>query len=144
LSATVFSFTLSPAAFAAASPSNTCGIIEPVSELAQLRAVGGERQFFQAIADLATERAHQVHHVAPDQRLTAGQPDLADPAIDETERKLVQLFQAQHILARQEGHAFRHAIRTAQVAAVRYRQPQVCDPSLELVDERGARAGHQS
>jgi hypothetical protein len=44
----------------------------------ELAAVGGHRQLVEgARAQVPAERAHQPHHVAPDQRLAAGEPDLA-------------------------------------------------------------------
>jgi hypothetical protein len=44
----------------------------------ELAAVGGHRQLVEgAGAQVAAERAHQPRHVAPDQRLAAGEPDLA-------------------------------------------------------------------
>ena len=104
-------------------------------KVAQPGAVGGERQLFEALPDLPSERAHQLDHVAPHQRLTPGQADLGDPASDEAECELVQLIEGQHLLARQKGLSLRHTVRATQIAAVGHRQPQIADPALELVDE---------
>src|SRR5205085_1851189 len=64
----------------------------------KLRAVGGQRQFAQSAAgEMARERAHQRHHVAADQRLAAGQPELAYALGDEGRAKPVELFERQRV-----------------------------------------------
>ena len=101
----------------------------------QLGAVGGERQFLQPVSQPAAERVNQLDHVAPYQRLAPGQAYFRDAPVDERQRQLVQLFEAEHFLAREELHRFGHAIRAAQVAAIGDGQPQIADPPVERIDE---------
>ena len=107
---------------------------------AQLRGIGGHGQLFQTIPDLAAQGLYQLDHVAPHQRLATGQADLGDAPGNEAQRHIVQFFQAENFCARQEGLALRHAIGTAQVAAIRHRQAQIRNPALELIDEGGLAA----
>jgi hypothetical protein len=109
----------------------------------QLGAVGGDGQLVEPVTHLAAQSAYQLDHVAPNQRLAPGEADLGDPTLDEAERELVQLFEAQHFLAREEGHLLRHAIGAAQVAAIRHRQAQIGDPPVEGVDQGGVRGAHR-
>ena len=65
-------------------------------EARQLRAVGGERQFIErAGVEVARQRAHQRHHVAPDQRLAAGQPQFPHALGDEGRAQPVEFLQRQ-------------------------------------------------
>ena len=103
----------------------------------KLRAVGGQRQFIErAGVEMARQRAHQRHHVAPDQRLAAGQPQLAHALGDEGRAQPVEFFQRQQIGLGQECHVFGHAIEAAQVAAIGDRYPQIADGPAERVDHR--------
>ena len=95
-------------------------------EVRQQRAVGGERQFIQrAAVEMPRQRAHQRHHVAADERLAAGQPQLPHALGDEGRAQPVEFFQRQQVGFRQERHVFRHAIEAAQIAAVGHRHAQI-------------------
>ncbi len=103
----------------------------------QLRAVGGEGQFFQPVAQLAAQRLHQFDHVAPHQWFAAGQADLGDAAFDERKAQLVQFLQAQHFLLGKELHRLGHAIAASEVTPVCHRKAQVGNPAVECVDKGG-------
>ena len=77
----------------------------------------------------------QVENITSHQRLAAGNADLAHPAINEAERELIQLFKAEHFLARQEFHPLRHAIGAAQIAAVCYRKAKIADLARKAVHQ---------
>ena len=102
----------------------------------QLRAVGGERQLVEPVAEMARERAHQGHDGAPHQRLAAGQPQLAHAARDERAAQPVELFEREQVLLRQERHVLRHAVDAAEIAAVGHRDAQIGDRPLERIDQR--------
>ncbi|RMP86235.1 hypothetical protein ALQ17_05326 [Pseudomonas fluorescens] len=99
----------------------------------QLRAVACHHQFTQARQrrDVAT----QPDNPRPDQRLTAGQADLAHALAHEQPGQALEFFQAQHLLARQEGHGLRHAVHTAKITAVGHRQAQVVDGTAEPIHQ---------
>ena len=73
----------------------------------------------------------QPHHVAPHQRLAAGDAQLARAEPDEDAAEPLQLLEGQKLLARQEGHVLLHAIDAAEVAAVRDRNAQIGDRAAE-------------
>ena len=52
---------------------------------------------------MAAEAAEQHHDVATDQRLAAGDPQLAHAAADERGAQPVELFERQHLRLGQEG-----------------------------------------
>ena len=79
------------------------------------------------VAEMARQRAHQRHHVAPDQRFAAGQPQLAHALGDEGRAKPVELLERQQIGLGQEGHVLGHAVEAAQIAAIGDRHPQIAD-----------------
>ena len=107
----------------------------------QLRAVGGQRQFTErAAVEVARQRAHQRHHVAPDQRLAAGEPQFFHALGDEGRAQPVEFFQREQIGLGQECHVFRHAIEAAQVAAIGDRYPQIADGPAERIGHRRRRA----
>ncbi len=81
-------------------------------------AVGGERQLVERAADLAAQAVRQIDHVAADQRLAAGQSDLAHAACDEALGDQRDLLEAEQFRPRQEGHLLRHAIAAAEIAAI--------------------------
>ncbi len=112
------------------------GLGQRLGVLCQLRAVGGQRQFVQTMPQPAAQRAEQINDVTPHQRFAPGDADLRYPARDEGGGEIVEFLQRQHIGFGQKGHAFGHAVRTAQVAAVSHRQPQIGDPALKAVDQR--------
>jgi hypothetical protein len=96
-------------------------------------AVGGHRQ-----VDLRVDRGQhrgQVLDAAADQRLASRQADGADAALlHQQPGKAADLLEAQHVLAREPGQALSgHAVDTAEVAAVRDRDPQVVGHPAEGV-----------
>ena len=162
LSATALILTWSPAAFAASIPAITLSNLpqrviasnrsrsqrvqrdvdppharpcQSPANRAELAAVGGERQLVQrAAAHVPAELLDQPHHVAPDQRLAAGEPDLAHAQADERRAQPVQLLQRQQLGLGQERHVLGHAVDAAEVAAVGDRHPHVADGPAERVD----------
>ncbi len=76
----------------------------------------------------------QRHHVAPHQRLAAGDAELVGAEADERGAQPVQLLQRQHLRLRQEGHVLGHAVDAAQVAAVGDRDAQIGDGAAERID----------
>ena len=112
--------------------------------LGQLGCVGCEGKLFQSMPEFTSQRMDQIHNITPDQWLTASQPDFRDPAGDKAERQPVQLFQAQHFLARQELHSFGHAIGAAQIAPIRHRKAQIADPPLKRINQRRSGGNHIS
>ena len=88
------------------------------------------------LLEMARQRAHQRHHVAPDQRFAAGQPQLAHALGDEGRTQPVEFLERQQVGLGQEGHVFRHAIEAAQVAAVGDRYPQIADGPAERIGHR--------
>jgi hypothetical protein len=98
----------------------------------QLRAVGGQRQFFErAGLEVAAKLFDQMHDVLAHQRLAAGQPQFLHALLDEHRAQPVQFLERQKVLLRQEGHVFRHAIGAAKIAAVGHRHAQIGDVSAE-------------
>ena len=67
----------------------------------------------------------QVDNIAPHQRLPARNAQFGHTAINKPIGQIEQLFERQHFAFGQEGHAFRHAIAAAQVAAIGHREPQI-------------------
>ncbi len=102
----------------------------------KLGAVGGQRDLVEPFADMTTQRADEIDHVAADQRLSAGQPDLAHPTRHEGEREAEQFLEAKHFFLRQKAHHFGHAIAASQIATIGDRQAQIGDTTLIAVDER--------
>jgi hypothetical protein len=80
------------------------------------------------------DRLSTAHDVAPDQRLAAGQPQLAHAAGDEGRAQPVEFLQRQNLLLGQERHVLGHAVDAAEVAAVGDRDAQVGDFAAERVD----------
>ncbi|MNF90227.1 hypothetical protein D3C84_727840 [compost metagenome] len=94
-------------------------------QAAQLRAVAGHHQFAQTgqRGDVAT----QIDNAGTDQRLAAGKANLAHAQANEQRCQALQFLQREHLLTRQEGHVFRHAIHTTKITPVRHRHPQIID-----------------
>ncbi|QTK78462.1 hypothetical protein AT6N2_C0581 [Agrobacterium tumefaciens] len=109
-----------------------------VGEFCELRTVRRQRQLFQpAGLDVAAEVSDERHDILADQRFAAGQPQLAHAARDEDGTEPVEFFERQKILLGQKGHVLRHAIGTAEIAAVRYRDAQIGDGAAERVHHGG-------
>ena len=85
---------------------------------------------------MTRERGEQRHDTAADQRLAAGEAQLAHALDDEGGAEPIQFFQGEEIGLGQEGHVFRHAIDAAEIAAVGHRDAQIGDGAPERVDHR--------
>src|SRR5262249_37941452 len=91
--------------------------LELGGKLGQLAAIGGQGQFVQAaVAEVSRQAAEQPHDVLAHQRFAAGNPQLADPLVDESRAQTIELLQAEQVLFRQKGHVFRHAVGAAEIA----------------------------
>ena len=88
------------------------------------------------VFEMARQRAHQRHHIAPDQRLAAGKPQLPYAPGDEGRTKPVKLFEREQIGLGQKCHVLRHAIKAAQIAAIGDRYPQIADRPAERIGHR--------
>ena len=84
---------------------------------------------------LPSSRDEQVDALAH-QRLAAGQADPLHAARDEDVGELDNLLEAEHVLARKEGHPLRHAVAAAKVAPVGDRHAHIGDMPAEAVDHR--------
>src|SRR5262249_7327443 len=78
--------------------------------------------------------ADQLHDVLADQRLAAGQTQLAHAEPDKGRAEAVKLFQGKDLGLRQEAHVFRPAIDAAGIAAVRHRDPEIRDKTAKWID----------
>ena len=115
---------------------------ELMGEARELRAVGRQRHFVERAAlEMAPEAAEQRHHVAPHQRLAAGDADLARAEADEGRAQPVQLLERQHVALGQEIHVLGHAVDAAKVAPIRHGHPHIGDLPAERIDQRTRRAG---
>ena len=83
---------------------------------------------------MAPEGAEQGHDVAAHQRFAAGQAQFAHPMADKGAAHPIELFERQQLGFRQKIHLFRHAIDTAEVAAVGDRYAQIADGASKRVD----------
>jgi hypothetical protein len=105
--------------------------------LGELRAVGGQRQLVKPLGSkMPRERAEQGRDAAADQRFAASQAKLAHPAPDEGRAQPVEFLECQQIGFGQERHMFRHAIDTAEIAAIRHRDTQIGNLAAERIDQR--------
>ncbi len=103
----------------------------------ELAAVGRQGQLVEGpLAAQPAEAADEMHDVAADERLAAGQAQLPHAEANEGRADALQLLEAQDLRLRQEGHVLRHAIDAAEIAAVGDRHPQIGDPALIGVDQR--------
>src|SRR5712671_5684576 len=82
---------------------------------------------------MARERSYQRHHVAPNQRFAAGKPQLSHALGDECRTEPVEFLKREQIGFGQKCHVFGHAIKAAQIAAIRDRYPQIADGPAERV-----------
>ena len=118
---------------------------EFVGEACELRAVRGQRDLFERSRfEMPRERAEQARYVAADERLSAGDSDLARSHLDECRAEPVQLFDRQKFAPRQERHLLRHAIDTAEVAAVGDRHADIGDRPPERIASRARRPAARS
>ena len=111
---------------------------ERLGLLGQKRAV--RRQGHVEIAE-RDQAADEHLEVAAQERLTARDPDLLDSVGDEDARQALDLLEREQLLPVHEPvpaaeHLLRHAVDTAEVAAVRDGDPQVADRPAEGVERR--------
>ena len=107
----------------------------------ELRSVRRQGQFSKRTAlQMPGHGPEKRHDIPPHQRLSAGDAQFFDAHPDESRTHPVKLFQRQKLFLRQEGHVFRHAVDTAEIAAIRHRNAQIADRSGKGVYER--RHGH--
>ena len=84
---------------------------------------------------MARQRRDKRHDAAPDQRLAAGQAQLAHAARHEGRAQPVELLEREDLGLGQKRHVFRHAIDAAEVAAVGHRDAQIGDGAAERIDQ---------
>ncbi len=98
----------------------------------EAQGIGGEAQFHRHCGHVA----HDVHHVRPHQRFTAGEADLGDAVLlNEKRGERADLFPRHQLVAVQELLPFRHAVGAAQVALVHDADPQAAVRALMKVGE---------
>ena len=100
------------------------------------RRIRRERQFVETVAEQLADLGRDLRGPASRQGFTPGQADAANAARHEMPRQFGDLFERQHLAARQKDHVLGHAIPAAQVAAVGQRQPDIIDPAAETVVQR--------
>ena len=113
---------------------------ERLGERAQRGAVGRQGQVELAAVRPLDRRQHrdQVRQVAPDERLAPGDPQLLGAEPDEDAGDPLDLLEREDLIVREERvvapeDLLRHAVRAAEVAAVRDRDPQVAHGPAEQV-----------
>ena len=80
--------------------------------------VGSERQIADRV--LSCQQPHERRHVSPEERLTAGEPQLVDAQTGEDIDQRAHLFKGEDVLAGQPDVVFfRHAVRAAEITPVR-------------------------
>ncbi|MCY1541213.1 hypothetical protein D9M68_768910 [compost metagenome] len=107
------------------------GVCQGLRQLEQLRSIAGHHQFVQA-GQCRDPRA-EIDYTVAHQGLAAGQADLLDAQADEQGGQAIQLFEPEHLLARQEAHVLSHAVDTAEVAPVGDRHAQIVDLPAETI-----------
>ena len=109
--------------------------IKSLGVLGELGAVGGDSELAEpTLADSRAEALEQPHHIAAHQRLAAGDAYLGGPQANEGGAEPIQLFQAQNVLLRQEGHVLGHAIDAAKVTAVGNGHAEIGDATAKRID----------
>ena len=97
-------------------------------------AVGGQRQV--AHARQRREHRDQARQVAPDERLAAGQPHVADAHLREQAHDALELLEGQDLVAVEPGQALGgHAVLAAEVAAIGDRDAHIADRAAVPVDQ---------
>ena len=113
-------------------------LVERPGELGQAGSVCRQCQFVQTLRTHAPgQGAEQVHHPLAHQGLATGDPDLADPKVDEGAREPLEFLEGQDLRLGQKGHMLGHAVDAAKVAAVRHRHPQIGDGATKTVHQEG-------
>ena len=103
----------------------------------QRRPVGGEGDVLDALHP--REHLHEAAQLAPQQRLAAGQANLVDAVLDGGAGDPRDLLEGEQLGAVHEAevlaeHRARHAVRTAQVAAIGDGDAQVAKRTLQEID----------
>src|SRR5262249_14330068 len=101
----------------------------------ELAAVGRQSQLVERPGgDVMAERVEERHDIAPHERLAARQAELSNAEQDKGAAYPVELLKRKQLGFRQKRHLFRHAIDTAEVAAIGHRYAQISDGSSKWVD----------
>jgi hypothetical protein len=80
--------------------------------------------------------SRRERQLATDERLTAGQADVADTHVDEHAHESLELLEAQQLRAFQPAHALcGHAVAAAETAAVSHREAQIADRASVAVKQ---------
>ena len=124
------------------------GVLQRLRLAREQRAVGRQRQVQRRAVGRAQRGQHrdQRLEVLAQQRLAAGEADLAHAVRDEQARRARDLLEAQQRAVRQEGvvlveHFLGHAVAAAEVAAVGDRDAQVAQRAAEPVGTAARRCG---
>ena len=92
-------------------------IVQRLREFLQQHAVGGQRQVLNPRN--GRQPPDQYRQIAPHQRLSAGDPQLADSQPDGHAHEAFDLFKVQNLAALHKMHTrLRHAVKAADVAPV--------------------------
>ncbi|MNT58340.1 hypothetical protein D3C72_1957680 [compost metagenome] len=75
----------------------------------------------------------QIDNPRTDQRLPAGQADLAHPLANEQRCQTLQFLKGEYLLTRQEGHVLGHAVHTAKITTIGHRHAQVINLPSESI-----------
>ena len=73
------------------------GLRQIAGKAGELRAVGGQRQLAQAVAEPRTQRLEQLDHIAAHQRLTTGDADFIGAQANERPAEPLHFLQRQQI-----------------------------------------------
>ncbi len=111
------------------------GLDQRAGEAVQKNAVRRQREVADAVC--AGQHSHEHGQVTPDERLAAGQSDLADAQTSEHADEARDLFEAQDLLAAQPLQALgRHAVGAAKVALVGDRHAHRLDLAAPRIAQR--------
>ena len=103
----------------------------------ELRAVGRQGHFIErSHGEMAGKPMEQRHHIAPDQRLAAGNANSPGAQADEGRAQPVELLETEHVALRQEIHVLGHAVDAPVVAPVGDRHPDIGDRAAKRVNKR--------
>ncbi len=112
------------------------GVIQRASLLGQQHAVGGHRQVLNS--GNGDQLLDQPGQILPHQRLAAGDAQLVDPQSGRYSRETLDLLERQNFPAIHKlDIVLRHAIKAADIAAVRHTDAQIVVRASEGVDQGG-------
>jgi hypothetical protein len=110
-------------------------VVQFAGLIGQQHAVGGERQVRNAFE--GGQLAHQRRQIFSHQRLASGDAQLSDAQSHRDANEPLDFFKGQNLLPRLELHVgFRHAVKAADVAAIRHAEAQTVVKAAESVDQR--------